>query len=189
MTDHAPVAAPSTARRRVLLPVGQLAATPTRPDVCSRHGLPAVRHVDFLLQSRPQLSGNRFLSGNVLGVAARLAEHGAKVQVATVTQWPLCRRCARTRRTWLSLAAILSASGCAALAAAVVARLVIGEPTAALALPFIGGLVMLLSTPAPFVLASLPRIVRARTSRDGASVELTDPHPEFVRQVQTLPGP
>jgi hypothetical protein len=32
----------------------------------------------------------------------------------------------------------------------------------------------------PFVLGSLPRITRARTSEDGRSVVVTDPHPIFV---------
>jgi len=40
----------------VEVPAAWLATAPELPDRCVRHGLPAVRRVDFVIKSRPKLS-------------------------------------------------------------------------------------------------------------------------------------
>jgi hypothetical protein len=67
-----------------------------------------------------------------------------------------------------------------------VAGPVLDGPDARLALPFIGGIAMMLVSPVPFVLGSVARVIQARTSDDGASVVFDGPHPNFVAGVQAL---
>ena len=63
------------------IPVHLLDQVTANIDCCARHGQPAVRRIDFALQSRPSLESNRALSGNVAATAGRLAEHAEKVRV------------------------------------------------------------------------------------------------------------
>jgi len=44
------------AQPAVDLPVGWLSTHPPLPDRCARHGLPAVRRVDFAVKSQPRTS-------------------------------------------------------------------------------------------------------------------------------------
>jgi hypothetical protein len=165
------------------LPVSALDAVIPRVHRCARHGSPVGRRVSFALQSRPKLNeSNPALSGNVLATAGRVAEHAGKVRVTRITDWPLCARCVRTRRWWLLVASVCFWGGLALLAGAVVARVVSGQ-SAVLGIPMIGGIVLAIASPAPFVLASLPRITQARTSDDGAAVLVRDAHPEFAAEV------
>ncbi|MFC6018556.1 hypothetical protein ACFP2T_20395 [Plantactinospora solaniradicis] len=166
------------------LPVSALDAVMPQVDRCARHGLPSARRVDFALQSRPKLTeSNPALGGNVLATAGRVGEHAGKVRVTRIAGWPLCARCVRTRRWWLLVASVCFWGGLALLAGAIVARIVAGQ-SAVLGIPMIGGIVLAIASPAPFVLASLPRITKARTSDDGGAVLVRDAHPEFAAQVR-----
>lgn len=175
-----------TGDRSIAIPAGVLAGVPARSTVCAWHGLPAVRRAGFALQSRPARRAGPRYGENVLSMTARLAENAAQVKVSRISGWPLCGRCVRTRRLWLAVAAVLFWGGLAAVAAGVVARVVLGEATAALAVPFVGGIVMAIVSPAPFVAGSLPRVTRARTSADGTYVQVTDADPRFVAEVRSL---
>ncbi|MBC6460401.1 hypothetical protein [Actinomadura sp. HBU206391] len=176
----------TTPDRSIAIPVEALATVPAGCTMCAWHGAPAVRRAGFALQSRPALRTPRV---GVLSTGIdRLAEHAERVKIAKIVDWPLCRRCVRTRRGWLSLAAVLFWGGLAAMAAAVVARIVLGEVTPVLGVPLLGGFVMALSSPAAFVASSLPRITRARTSTDGRFVQVTGADPRFVAEVRTLLG-
>lgn len=157
-------------------------------DCCSRHGQSPARRIRFALQSRPKLAGNRALTGNVAATAGRLADHAAKVRVTRVTEWPLCSRCATTRRWWLAVAVVCFWGGLALLAGAIVARVVAGGPSAALGIPMFTGIALMIASPAPFVLGSIPRIINARTSDDGSAVVVRDPHPRFAASVRAALG-
>jgi len=166
------------------IPVAMLTAVVPRVNRCARHGLPPVKRTSFALQSRPKLDeSNVALSGNVAATTGRLAEHAKKVKVTRITDWPLCASCARTRRWWLLVAAVFLWGGLALVAGAVVARIVNGQ-SAALAIPMIGGILLAIASPAPFVMGSIPRIIRSRTSDDGSAVVVRDPHPQFAAEVR-----
>jgi hypothetical protein len=177
----------ASADRSIALPAGALATVPARCTLCARHGAPAAHRIGFDLQSRPALQARRG-DGNLLSTAGRLGEHAKRVKILEITEWPLCGRCVQARRLWLVVAGVLFWGGLVAIAAGVVMRVVLGEPTPLVAASFIGGLVMVLVSPAPFVAGSLPRLTRARTSVDGGFVQVNDADPRFVAEVRALLG-
>lgn len=170
------------------IPADTINSVTPRLDCCTRHGQSPTRRIRFALQSRPKLAGNRALTGNVAATAGRLAEHAEKVRVTRVTEWPLCARCAATRRGWLAVAAVCFWGGLALLVGAIVARLAADGPSAALGIPMFTGIALLIVSPAPFVRGSIPRIINARTSDDGSAVVLRDPHPRFAAAVRAALG-
>ncbi len=107
-----------------------------------------MQRVSFALQSRPRLERRR--AANPLGVAGRVAEHAEKVRITKVTDWPLCRRCVRTRYGWLATASVFLWGGLALVVGAVIARAVSG-PSAMLGIPLYGGIVLAIAAPAPFI--------------------------------------
>lgn len=145
------------------------------PSSCTRHGRPAARRVDFALQSKTKPTGARL---NVIGVADRLSEHVMSVQVTRVKHWPLCRRCVRTRTSWLAGSAGLLLGGLAAISGSLIALAFAGN-RALLGLVFLLGFLAIVAAPYLFYLGSLPRLTRARTSSNGTSVEVTNPSHEF----------
>lgn len=168
-----------------MLPVGLVEQPGQLPRHCSRHGLPAVLQRDFLLQSQVKIEGNRFLQvggRGALGIADRLAQHGKKVRVAHVKDWPLCRKCIRARTWWLAVAFVLSFGGLAALVGSlVVGALTDGMPW--LAGVAAGGFILMPLSAFPFVLGSLPRLTGARTAPDGASVIIENPSDAFIAEL------
>lgn len=176
------------------IPADLVNSVTPRLDCCARHGRSPAKRIGFALQSRPKLAGNRALTGNVAATAGRLADHAEKVRVTRITEWPLCDRCAATRRGWLAVAAVCFWGGLALLAGAIVARIAADGPSAALGVPMFAGIALAIAAPAPFVLGSIPRIVNARTSDDGSAVVVRNPHPRFAATVraalgQPTPGP
>ncbi|RBM16220.1 hypothetical protein DI005_25565 [Prauserella sp. PE36] len=169
----------------VTLPADFVAREGNLPRHCARHGLPAVRQHDFLLQSKVKIEGNRFLQvggRGVLGMAERLDQHGRKVRVAEVKGWPLCRRCVRTRALWLTVAATLFFGGLAAFAGSLIAAAVTdGMPW--LAGVAVAGFALLPLSAFPFVLGSIPRLTGAETSPDGASVVIKNPSRAFTAEL------
>ncbi|GAA2345358.1 hypothetical protein GCM10009854_22730 [Saccharopolyspora halophila] len=170
--------------REVRLEVGRAGSISGPADCCSAHGKRAVRRVDFALQSRTPPEGSRLLNANLLGVASRLADRAARVQVTQIVGWPLCRRCARRRNGLIVLAAVLFWGGLAAVGATLLVHLVTGAQGGALGAAGVAGLVAVPVSLVSFVLGSMPRITRARTSEDGSAVVVTEPHPGFTAAVQ-----
>lgn len=127
------------------------------PTHCSRHGLPAVRQQDFVLQSKPRLGGT------------------------DVRGWPLCGRCVRARVCWLAVASVLFFGGLAVFAGSLIAAAASDGPwLAGLAA---AGFVLMPLAAVPFALGSLPRLIRARTSSDGESVVISRPSRAFTAQL------
>lgn len=170
------------------IPVEIVDAVTPRLDCCARHGESPAKRIGFALQSRPKLAGNRALTGNAAATAGRLADHASKVRVTRITGWPLCPRCVATRRRWLAVAAGCLWGGLALLAGAIVARVAAGGPSAALGIPMFAGIALVIGSPAPFVLGSVPRVINARTSDDGSAVVVRDPHPRFAAAVRAALG-
>jgi len=166
----------------VEIPAGAADAVLARVDRCSAHGGSATARHAMALQSRPALSGARALSGNAAAAAGRLGEHAAKVRVTRIGGWPLCARCARTRRRWLAVAAVCFWGGLALVLGSVAVAIVDGR-SGQLGIPLYTGIALLIVSPAPFVRGSLPRVVGARTSDDGTTVVVRDAHPRFAAQV------
>ncbi|WP_260194768.1 hypothetical protein [Actinophytocola gossypii] len=152
------------------------------PRYCSRHGLPAVRRVDFALQSAVRIEGSRFRAvggSGALGMADRLGQHGKKVRVVHVRSWPLCGRCNRTRVGWLTLAAIMFFGGLTAFVGSLIVGIVV-DGAQVLAAVAVGGFVLLPLAAFPFARGGLARIVGARTSPDGATVLVENPSQAFL---------
>lgn len=164
------------------IPASVADAVVARVDRCSAHGQPTTDRRAMALQSRPALSGTRALSGNAAASAGRLGEHAAKVRVTRIGGWPLCARCARTRRRWLAVAAACFWGGLALVLVSVAVAIVDGQ-SSRLGIPLYMGIALLIASPAPFVRGSLPRIVGARTADDGSAVVVRDAHPRFAAQV------
>lgn len=163
----------------LVLPVDVVRTPGALPPYCSRHGAPAARRVDFVLQSRVKVDGNRALSGNVLSTTDRLAQRGAKVRVSDVRGWPLCGACVRVRTVGLALAVVLFWGGLLAFAGALIAGLV-GDVPSALAVVAVLGFVAMVVSPFALHLGALGRIVRARVSDDGQSVVVESPSAAFA---------
>ncbi|GAB1691690.1 hypothetical protein [Krasilnikovia sp. M28-CT-15] len=178
----------SAAREDLVIPAPRLAAVTGGLNHCVRHGEPAVKRVRFALQSRPQVTGNRANLGNVLATAGRVAEHAGAARVTRLTDWPLCRRCARTRGWGLGVASVMFFGGVLAVLAAFGIRATMDGPSLALAPLLLGGFVAVVAAPWPFVLGSIPRIIQARTSTDGGSVLITAAHPAFAAEIRALLG-
>ncbi|GAA4613593.1 hypothetical protein GCM10023108_14780 [Saccharopolyspora hordei] len=168
----------------IRIPVDTATTPGGLPQCCAAHGRVAVRQVDFALQSRVQVDGNRVLSSSLLGVADRIGERARRVKVARVRGWPLCRGCARRRSVLFGLSQLLFWGGLASIAAALLVRLIGGVQATFLGVLAFGGFIVALASVVPFVAGSLPRITRARTSDDGGSVIVEDPHPAFVAQTR-----
>ncbi|MFF5989858.1 hypothetical protein [Prauserella flavalba] len=115
-------------------------------------------------------------------MAERLDQHGKKVRTTDVKGWPLCRKCVRTRALWLAAASALFFGGLAAFAGSlIVSAIADGMPW--LAGVAVAGFVLMPLAAVPFVLGSLPRLTRAQTSPDGASVVIENPSPAFTAEL------
>jgi hypothetical protein len=148
-------------------------------SVCVRHGLPAARHVDFVVKSRPAMP-RIGIEVSIVSIVARLGEYSRRVTLVRAKGWPLCDRCVRIRFAGLLLANLMFWGGLAAAAAAAIWRVAAGSPAAWLLAPFGGGLVLVLASVGPFVWGSLPRLTQTAATDDGLSIVVHDPHPRFV---------
>ncbi|PRW62495.1 hypothetical protein [Actinopolyspora mortivallis] len=166
------------------------ACTPERlPGVCSRHGAPCTRRIDFALQSRVEVSGSRVLGGgNVLGLFGRFGERARRVAVVGVRGWPLCRRCRAMRLRWFGTAQVLFWGGLLAVLGGVLGRVVTGQTAAAFGVSLLGGFAAMLLAAVPFSLGGVPRVVRARAAGDGTRVLVDRPHPEFAARLSRWGG-
>ncbi|WP_246300417.1 hypothetical protein [Actinopolyspora biskrensis] len=172
------------AAQKVLEFPAELCVPESLPGVCSWHGAPCTRRIDFALQSRVEVSGNRVLGGgNVLGLFGRLGERAGKVVVTRVRGWPLCPKCLVRRLVWFGAAQVLFWGGLLAVLAAVAARVVTGETAAVFGAALLGGFAAMLLAAVPFSMGGVPRVVRARTSEGGESVLVDRPHPAFAAEV------
>lgn len=169
----------------VTLPADFVGQPGNLPRHCSRHGLPAIRQKDFVLQSKVKIEGNRFMQvggRGVLGMAERLDQHRKKVRVADVKGWPLCQKCTRTRALWLAIASTMFFGGLGAF----VGSLIVGAVTDGmpwLAGVAVAGFVLMPLAAFPFVLGSLSRLTGAETSPDGASVIIENPSYAFTAEL------
>lgn len=158
------------------------------PNHCSRHGRPAVRRVDFALQSKVDIEGSRLgtVAGTgVVGMAERLGQHAKKVRVIHIKGWPLCRRCARTRASWLTLASVVFFGGLATFVGSLIVGLV-SDGVQALAAVAVAGVVLMPLAAFPFAYGSLGNLVGARTSSDGALVLVHDPSHAFLAELPPI---
>ncbi|SFB00959.1 hypothetical protein SAMN05216266_103252 [Amycolatopsis marina] len=157
------------------------------PAHCSRHGNEAVKRVDFALQSKVEIEGNRALSGNVLSTTDRLGQRAKKVRVTNVKGWPLCRECVRFRAFWLTIALVMFAGGLLAFAGSLLVGIVADTSTVqAFAGVAIVGFVVMIASAFPFHRAGMARLVGAATSADGQSIVIVRPSPAFAAE---LPRP
>lgn len=169
----------------VTLPADFVGQPGNLPRHCSRHGLPAVRQKDFVLQSKVKIEGNRVMQvggRGAVGMAERLDQHKKKVRLAEVKGWPLCQKCARTRAVWLTVASVLFFGGLVGL----VGSLILGSVSDGmpwLAGVAVAGFALMPIAAFPFVLGSLSRITGAQTSPDGASVIIANPSRAFVAEL------
>lgn len=158
------------------------------PGHCSRHGRPAVKRVDFALQSKVRPPGSRILSGNVLSAADQISEYAKTVRVAHVKGWPLCPACVRTRVIWFSTAMVMFFGGLVAFAGSLVVGVFVEVPKVFAAVAAIGFVVMVLSA-FPFHRASYARVASAATSADGTAVIVVDPNREFTAELPSAGAP
>jgi hypothetical protein len=164
------------------VPTAWLASKPTLPDRCVRHGLPAVRRVDFVVKSRPKISPRRKVLLPGYTSLNRADEYLQQVKATRVSGWPLCARCVRERTVGLTLAGLMFFSGLAAMVIAFVVGLAVG-PQPLLAVPFLGGFAAMLASPLALRWGGLPRLTRTETTEDGTAVRIIDPHPDFTAQL------
>ncbi len=167
----------------VTLPADVVGKPGNLPRHCTRHGPPAVRQQDFVLQSKVTVEGNRFLNqSNVIGMGERLSDYGKKVRTADVKGWPLCRRCTSTRALWLAVASVMFFSGLAAFVGSLVLAAVTDGMQWLGGVAFAGFALLPLAA-FPFWLGSLPRLTGARTSPDGTSVIIENPSQAFAAEL------
>lgn len=166
----------------VTIPADLVQQAGNLPGHCSRHGRPALKRVDFALQSKVRPSGLRILTGNVLSAADRISEYAKKVRVAHVKGWPLCPACLRTRAIWFSTAMVMFFGGLVAFAGSLLVGVFVEVPKAFAAVAAIGFVVMVLSA-IPFHRASYARVVSAATSADGTTVIVVEPKQEFTAEL------
>lgn len=152
------------------------------PKVCTAHGLPQVRRISVGARTRPVASrtpARRFgFAANIFSTAAGFSEDAQRAVVVR-TRWPVCRACDRRRRGYFTLflvmlvGALLGWIGAAAVA-------VTSGPNPALAWPFVACLALALGSVVPFVVGSLPRLMRIHAAPDGSGLIVEDPDPKFV---------
>ena len=171
----------------VTLPADFVAQPGNLPARCTRHGRPAVRRMDFALQSKVHIEGSRLRQVGVfgvLGMAERLGQHGRKVRVTDVKDWPLCQECVRTRTFWLTISRIMFFGGLLAIVVSATIALVAEEGTVKpLAWVFVLGFLLLPLAAFPFSIGSIPRIIGANTAPEGGSVLVVDPSEEFAAEL------
>jgi hypothetical protein len=166
------------------IPVEFLAAGASLPDVCTRHGSPAVQRADFVIKSRPDLGSPGKLAIPGYTVLNRAEDYARKVKSIEVRGWPLCRRCVRRRAGGRTAAGVLFFGGTAAMVIAAIAALTIADGNRLLSIPFMAGFVTaVLLAPWMFAWAGLALITRAQATADGTAVRVDEPHAEFRRQV------
>lgn len=171
-------------QRVYTLPAGPVQQPGNLPAHCARHGRPAVKRVDFALQSKVEIEGNRTLSGNVFSTADRLSRRAEKVRVTHVKGWPLCRDCVRIRTVWLTIALIMFVGGLVAFAGSLLVGIVAAESTVqAFAGVAIGGFVVLVLSAFALHRAGLARLVGAATAADGRTVLIVNPSDAFAAEL------
>lgn len=154
------------------------------PPHCSQHGRPAVKRVDFALQSKVPPEPNRALAGNVLSTADRISRRATKVKVTHVKGWPLCPACRRGRAFWFTLSLVMFFGGLLAFAGSLIVGMFAAKGTMqALAGVAIGGFVIMILSAFPFHRGGLARIVGASTSADGTSVVIVNPSEAFAAEL------
>lgn len=163
-----------------------LASTTRLPSRCSPHGLPADDRIGFGITSpRPR---PRWPFTGILGMMAGLVEMHETIRVTRVSGWPVCRRCRGRRRVFRILTYLSFWGGLAAFLTGLLVGLVMDEPAAGLLVPTLGGIVLMLVSPIPLTYGLPARIARAQTTPDGAAVRITDPDPEFAKELRALVG-
>lgn len=164
-----------------------LASATRLPSRCAPHGLPAVDRIRVGITSpRPRTRLSDAGAGAV-GAISGPAEVLATVRVTRAVGWPVCHRCRRRRRVFRVLTYLSFWGGLAALVTGIVVG-VVAEPAAGLLVPTLGGFALMLVSPIPLTLGLPARIARARTTPDGATVQILDPDPEFARELRALVG-
>jgi hypothetical protein len=170
-----------------------LRSSPRSLTRCSRHGRPADVHVDIniLAPAKPKRRLYRASAFSYLEDTLELLT-GARARTP-VTAWPLCAHCWRHGRWGRVLTRTLFVAGLVSLLSGLgvglALRLSTGQyaPTWVLA-PILLGFAMMPLAGVPATIAHPNRIIRAETTRDGATVRFTDPHPAFADQLRALLG-
>lgn len=172
-----------TTEHGVNIPGSWLGGEPSLPDRCSRHGLPAVRRVTFIIRSNPKLPSRAKMLLPGYSVINRAEEYLRQVRMVKVTGWPLCRSCVRARTIGLALAGVFGLGGLVAMIVAFVAGGIVAGPRPWLMVPILGGLAAMLCSPFWLGKASLTRLTGTTVTEDGVAVYVDHPHPEFVVQL------
>ncbi|MEO6900437.1 MAG: hypothetical protein ABI160_10875 [Mycobacteriaceae bacterium] len=174
-----------------------LATTPAQPhpvldagglDVCAPHGAPVVRRLPLAVRFLPTYAGEQQLGrgvflGSYFGRLQRATQRQAESVDVDVRGWPVCTRCARTRRSWVAATLLLLALGVAGVVTAFVVSATAG-PQAWLMAPLLGGFFVVLASVVPLVVGSWPRITGTHGSPDGSAVLVDHAHPAFIAQTQ-----
>jgi len=180
------------------VPAGELTSalrrSPRSLDRCARHGLPADGHVDVTILAPPRPRGRLYRLIFPYSYLEDVSEllSGARARTP-VTGWPLCVRCRRRSRWGRMLARTLVVTGLVGfvggLGAGLALRLSTGQyaPTWVM-VPSLLGLALMLLAAVAVTAGRADRIVRAETTRDGARVRFTDPHPQFADRLRALLG-
>ncbi|MEH0841715.1 hypothetical protein V6U81_04875 [Micromonospora sp. CPCC 205711] len=162
------------------LPAPAVTAGGGVPQVCARHGEPAIRHQKVLFRSRTPGWVYILLPFGVLVFAIVAAVLQKRVKAAA---WPFCAECARlrTRRLLIGLG--------------VVALAILGVVVVAVAVPQgsdAAGMIVVLFVFAllvglGFVAASgWGGIASGHVSADGALLQVRKPHPRFAEQAEAI---
>jgi hypothetical protein len=167
----------------VQIPADQLAAGWPLPDCCARHGLPAIRRVDFVVKSRPKVRSVGRLALPGYTTVDRAEEYLTKVRFISVKGWPLCKRCLRRRTAGLSLATLLFFGGIVTMIASVALTLSHSPANRALAIPFMLGFAAIVAAPWPFSWGGLPKITQTQATPDGSAVVVENPDGMFREQI------
>jgi hypothetical protein len=165
------------------IPVDWLATQPQLPDRCARHGLPAVKRVDFAVKSRPKVSPKSKVLLPGYTSLNRADEYLKQLTITKVEGWPMCARCVRERTVGLVLAGVLFFGGLVAMVAAFVAGAVMTGTRPLLAVPILAGLALVLVSPLALRHGSLPWLTQTQTTDDGTAVRVIDPHPQFTAEL------
>ncbi|NUT38287.1 MAG: hypothetical protein HOV79_35020 [Hamadaea sp.] len=151
------------------------------PDVCARHGRPAVARHDLNLVARTKRPGDPMITDtNIGGMITRAADEFENPPVR-VPGWPLCATCLTRRRTGIAATKALVVAAPILLIAALVLGLAAGPGAVSTAL-FAAGLLALPLALWTGLNARVAGLARITVDADRTVATLRDPSPAFLEQ-------
>jgi hypothetical protein len=150
------------------------------PELCARHGEPAIQHKRVLFRSHPPRWTYLLILCGLLPFAIAASALQKRVKARA---WPFCRRCAglRTGRLLIGTAMVVVAVLAVGVLAAVVPDGSAYGPPIVLAF-----LVLLIAGLGIAARAGRNSIASGYVAQDGAMLRLRRPHPRFAEQVAAM---